>query len=448
MREFIRRVFSRLYRIPLVGYFLSLFVGIVTLPALRQRINLAEQAAHNTATSVDDRDDNIIARLGEHLRNLDAEVKGLALSSTAQSGQLMALLEAETDKIVNEGLADLQLSLDALAQKHQEFEQHGLPNLLASITDINARLVATNAEWDNLVKSVPVSIRDITRAQAEMKSQVLALIKEQKSIQQHTLANEDGLLGCDKTISTLKNKNDSAFEKVTQELTVHNENIAFLLRRVEFVRREMMYEQRYQASLNEPPQSIVVNKDKLAEFRRTGLKLNLGCGPISLPDYLNIDMRQLPGVDIVAEINDLPFELGEIQEIYAAHLLEHFPYEQLKRKILPYLNGLLSPQGQLRIVVPDIESMMHDYVASPSDGSFQTLREVVYGAQDYDGDFHYTMFSKDSMQSLLRESGFSMVELTAFNRKNGLCKELEVVAKKRNDTGGSREASEEVAATA
>ena len=46
-------------------------------------------------------------------------------------------------------------------------------------------------------------------------------------------------------------------------------------------------------------------------------------------------MRDLPGVDVVAKAGDLPFEPGSVDEIYSAHLLEHFPQEAMRRRLLP-----------------------------------------------------------------------------------------------------------------
>jgi len=45
---------------------------------------------------------------------------------------------------------------------------------------------------------------------------------------------------------------------------------------------------------------------KLAEEKK---QLLIGCGERSSPDYINLDIRDLPGVDVVCDATDgLPFE--------------------------------------------------------------------------------------------------------------------------------------------
>lgn len=97
-----------------------------------------------------------------------------------------------------------------------------------------------------------------------------------------------------------------------------------LAARIEFVRREILFEMKFAGSRGgdkptSPPQSLkpcVLSADKVAAAHRTGLRLNLGCGHIQLEGYLNVDMRGLPGIDIVAEVGNLPVEPATVQEVY------------------------------------------------------------------------------------------------------------------------------------
>ena len=74
--------------------------------------------------------------------------------------------------------------------------------------------------------------------------------------------------------------------------------------------------------------------------------------------YINIDKRELPNVDIVSDVGDLGFEPGSILEICSSHVLEHFPQEELRRRLLPYWLTLLAQGGTFRAVVPDGEAML------------------------------------------------------------------------------------------
>lgn len=170
----------------------------------------------------------------------------------------------------------------------------------------------------------------------------------------------------------------------------------------------------------------IVNTTKVVEaLARDMLRLNVGCGHASLDQYVNVDRRELPGVDAIADATDLPFDDEVVAEIYSAHLLEHFPEEMLRRVVLPHWRKKLRPGGILRTVVPDAEAMIKDFFAGEM--SFADLRDVTFGGQDYGGDFHFTMFSHDHLTALLQELGFVDLEFTVLGRKNGQCRELEIL---------------------
>lgn len=207
--------------------------------------------------------------------------------------------------------------------------------------------------------------------------------------------------------------------------------------RIAFARNEAMFELRAKlpggampalpgTPAAAPVAARILAPDKLRAMQAAdAVRLNLGCGHLPLDGYLNVDMRDLPGVDVVAEVAGLPFAPGTVAEIHSAHLLEHFPIEHLRRVVLPHWRTLLRPGGALRAVVPDAEAMLADFAAGAM--SFDDLREVTYGLQDYDGDYHFTMFSRDGLAGLLNDAGFSELAFAAQARRNGKCREMEVV---------------------
>ncbi len=54
-------------------------------------------------------------------------------------------------------------------------------------------------------------------------------------------------------------------------------------------------------------------------------KLNLGCGLNHREGYVNLDAVKLPGVDVVHDLNKMPypFKTNQFDEIICQHLLEH-----------------------------------------------------------------------------------------------------------------------------
>ena len=212
-----------------------------------------------------------------------------------------------------------------------------------------------------------------------------------------------------------------------ESLTSLNETVAWLVQRVETVRAEMMHELRYGQPRESDEIDVEIVNPAAAESA-DALRLNLGCGHIPLDGFVNVDMRKLPGVDVVAPLDALPFDAETVDEIFSAHVLEHFPQEALERRFLPYWYSVLAPGGVFRSVVPDVDAMIDQYREGTI--TFENLRQVVYGGQEYEGDFHHTAFTPESLSELLVKAGFVDVELVERGRENGACLEFELTARR------------------
>ncbi len=327
---------------------------------------------------------------------------------------VIRLPEFRAEYLARNGLSDASFMADG---RPSHFETEQLPTLLQTVSALNHRQLASDNDRDNLVKSVPVALRRLGRALADGRAE---LQRVEQAFAQRLDGAEAGTIA---RIDALNARLDGALNAVE-----------FLLGRVEFVRRELMFEMRYGATAPDAGAAQleaageILAPEKVAAARNDGLRLNLGCGHIALDGYLNVDRRALPGVDIVAEVDQLPFAQGELSEIFSAHLLEHFPQEQLRRALLPYYFGLLKHGGRFAAVVPDAEAMLREYANGTY--PYASLREVLYGGQDYDGDFHFNMFTPASMSDYLREAGFVDVQVLASGRQNGRCYEFEIAARK------------------
>jgi len=231
---------------------------------------------------------------------------------------------------------------------------------------------------------------------------------------------------------TRLNDADTRLNDADTRLGNADASISSIWERIEFVRREILFEMAHgsgQASAAAVPRTAarIVSSEKVASAKAQGtLRLNLGCGHIALSDHVNVDMRDLPGVDVIAEVDDLPFEPNSVDEIFSAHLLEHFPQEAMRQRLLPYWFGLLRPGGLFRAVTPDAAAMLAG--AGGGTYGFEDFREVVFGAQDYVGDYHFNLFTPDSLGRLLEGAGFRDIQIPVAGRRNGKCFEFEVTA--------------------
>ncbi len=281
--------------------------------------------------------------------------------------------------------------------------------------------------------------RDSAARHAELRADIDSLQSRGEALpalQQDVAVLSAALREAEARLATAEGRHADHAERHDAAAHSHGEmrqQLGELAARIEFVRREILYEFRYAPPSSATPaphpaalEPKVLSQDKLASLRSTGLRVNLGCGHIPLDGYINVDMRPLPGVDIVAEAGNLPLEPGTLRELRSSHLLEHFPQEELRRRLLPYWFSLLAPGGRFTAIVPDGEAMVGQLAAGTY--PFEQFREVLFGAQDYAGDFHFNLFAPGSIHALLEEAGFTAIDIPVRARRNGACYELEIHA--------------------
>jgi len=312
-----------------------------------------------------------------------------------------------------------------------------LNEVARALENIGSRLGLLESSWRqylpaflNAVSSVGAFAHELARLRRELESARHDLRQQaEQGLQsvRHDLRQE-AEQGLQSVRHDLRRQAEQEFQSVRRDLQKTSESVGATWERIEFTRCEMLYEMKYgrRTSGESAPhvEARMVALKKVAAARQSGLKLNLGCGHTPLEGYVNVDRRELPGVDVVADVGDLPFEEGSVREISSAHLLEHFPQEMLRRRLLPAWRALLIPGGIFRAVVPDGEAMLTGVAGGSY--SFSDFREVLFGAQDYDGDFHFNLFTPDSLIGLLEEAGFKDVRVNARARRNGKCFEFEV----------------------
>ena len=141
------------------------------------------------------------------------------------------------------------------------------------------------------------------------------------------------------------------------------------------------------------------------------IKLNLGCGTHPLPGFVNVDLLKAAGVDLVADVGGpLPFESGAVALIYASHVLEHFPTDDVPR-VLGEWRRVLRDGGTLLVAVPDLERIAARLVNDP--GWFTPPHNpwlgAIYGGQKDDWDFHKTGFTAPWLAYCLDQAGFGDV---------------------------------------
>jgi predicted SAM-dependent methyltransferase len=312
---------------------------------------------------------------------------------------------------------------------------------LTAIEAMGTRVAALEAAWRqhipaflNAVGTVPAFAQELSLLRDRVQQIGVRLDDEDADV--HAIRERIGSV--EEQIRSIEERMEQAgtrLDNTDARLDNADAGTRAIWERIEFVRREILFEMAHGGNgppvTGAAPKTIarILSAGKIAAARANGaLRLNLGCGHIVMPDYVNVDMRELPGVDVVAEAGDLPFERGGVDEIFSAHLLEHFPQEAMRRRLLPYWRDMLRPGGTFRAVTPDAAAMLAGAGAGTYD--FEEFREVVFGAQDYAGDYHYNLFTPDSLRGLLEEAGFADITVPVVGRRNGKCFEFEISARR------------------
>lgn len=140
------------------------------------------------------------------------------------------------------------------------------------------------------------------------------------------------------------------------------------------------------------------------------MNLHLGCGNVILPDFVNIDIRKLDGVDLADDISTLnTIEENSADLIYCCHVLEHFG-RHVYKKVLNRWFSILKSGGILRLSVPDFESICYHYQKHQD---LDVLLGLLYGGQQYDKNYHMMCWDFTSISRDLESIGF--VNISRYN---------------------------------
>jgi predicted SAM-dependent methyltransferase len=401
-----------------------------------------EALEHNVAVLVSESQEKKLS-IPVALRELKRSQKDLEAALSQAINQLQSRVGREIEELAFKQAAELD-NCKQLIEK-LEGDSTSMQSMFESRFELGKReaLFEQRKQIQQGILTFDTAVQQLALSLYEVKSAVNQLSSSQVKTRGEINASRDQFVESQRQLDSKVLALESSIGLAEQKLTNDDQVMKYLAGRVEFVRRELLYEFRYGKGGEDHPKSTfrtkreVINPEKIEQaLQQEQVKLNLGCGHIPLDGFLNVDRRVLPGVDIVAEIDDIPFDSKTVDQIHSEHCLEHFPEEEMKRKLFPYFFSLLRPGGVFSGVVPDFEAMIVAYRDDQLE--YSAFREVVFGSQDYEGDFHYNMFTPDSITLLLEEAGFAEVKILESGRKNGMCLEFEFTSVKPKTKKRSR----------
>ena len=143
--------------------------------------------------------------------------------------------------------------------------------------------------------------------------------------------------------------------------------------------------------------------------------LNIGCGErvydtYPNPEYkcINFDERKLlERVDAVGDVRDLSRWDDEVfNYILASDIIEHFPIKETESILLEW-KRVLKVDGVIEFRLPNLADICRRYMEGKHDAKHTSW--LLYGGQDYPGNFHYVAFDGDWFKAVVEPLGFKEV---------------------------------------
>ena len=169
------------------------------------------------------------------------------------------------------------------------------------------------------------------------------------------------------------------------------------------------------------------------------MKLHLGCGEQHLEGYVNIDypstehsVQQTSGADEYANLLELKYKAGSIDEIRLHHVFEHFP-RAIACALLASWNTWLKQGGVLRIEVPDFERTAKVALSKFRSKQHKDIAiRHIFGSQEAHWATHYHGYTPNSLAGLMELYGFKTREVKKLSNR-GIMYNTDVTATKIAD---------------
>jgi len=121
------------------------------------------------------------------------------------------------------------------------------------------------------------------------------------------------------------------------------------------------------------------------------IKVEVGGGEAPMcQDAVQVDLRPVRGVDVVADVKFLPFRSGIAAQVYSSHMLEHLSYRD-GWVFLKECHRIMKKKARLEVSCPDLTAVARIYLVSNLQhriGRLDKVASAFYGSQGHSADFH------------------------------------------------------------
>lgn len=133
-------------------------------------------------------------------------------------------------------------------------------------------------------------------------------------------------------------------------------------------------------------------------------KLDIGSGNNRRDsDFITVD-KYAEKADVKADMWDLPYKDGEIDLIWASHVLEHAPMAKVPVTLKEW-HRVLRVGGKLIVQVPNFDHVAKYWLTGPDR---IWAEQMVFGHQANEGEFHKSAFTPALLKGDLVAAGFTV----------------------------------------
>lgn len=164
-------------------------------------------------------------------------------------------------------------------------------------------------------------------------------------------------------------------------------------------------------------------------------KLHIGCGPIHLDGWVNIDKERSHDPDIWCDAEDLDsvmaagkrlFDDNSVDLVFGCHFLEHLPWPSVVEIFLSSTHKILKPGGTMRIVVPDLMKVAKMYVRGEALKDIYGIDFPIVGPDCPATRFmafargweHTVLFDERLLTMLMEQAGFVNIRVMPFGESD------------------------------
>ncbi len=143
-----------------------------------------------------------------------------------------------------------------------------------------------------------------------------------------------------------------------------------------------------------------LNIEKMGAEECPPVKLNIGGGNPKDEHYAERKGYVLIDRSVGKEAYPLDYPDDSVDEIYASHILEHFPYEKVQDVVNDWVRAL-KPGGSLKIGVPNFAFFANAYKKQTN----MNLNAWIMGGHKDNNDVHGSLFDKEVIREVMAKAG-------------------------------------------